>query len=65
MSPQPPTGWHGCRFSLVRRHRTRTGAGKTTTIRLPQRIEFYIFPITHGYDADIGMPVWSDKPEPA
>ncbi len=29
-----PTGWHGCRFPLVRRHRTRNGAGKTTTVRI-------------------------------
>ena len=32
--PLSPTGWHGCRFPLVRRHRTRNGAGKTTTMRL-------------------------------
>jgi ABC-2 type transport system ATP-binding protein len=25
---------HGCRFPLVRRHRTRNGAGKTTTMRM-------------------------------
>jgi hypothetical protein len=30
-----------------------------------QHIEFYIFTIAHGYDAGIGMSVWSDKPEPA
>jgi len=29
----PPTRWRGCRFLLVRRHRTRNGAGKTTTLR--------------------------------
>jgi ABC-type multidrug transport system ATPase subunit len=27
-------GRHGCRFPQVRQHRIRTGAGKTTTIRL-------------------------------
>jgi hypothetical protein len=26
-----PTGWHGCRFPLVRRHKTRSGAGKPVT----------------------------------
>ena len=30
----PPTGWHGCRFPLVRQHRTRNGAGKSTAIEL-------------------------------
>lgn len=29
-----PTGWHSCRFPLVRRHRTRNGAGKTTMMRV-------------------------------
>jgi ABC-2 type transport system ATP-binding protein len=29
-----PTGWHGCRFPLVRRHRTRGGAGKTTPLEI-------------------------------
>src|ERR1019366_4827672 len=27
----PLTGWHGCRFPLFRRHRTRNGAGKPDT----------------------------------
>jgi aryl-alcohol dehydrogenase-like predicted oxidoreductase len=26
--PDPPTGWHGCRFPLVRRHRMRNVTGK-------------------------------------
>jgi ABC-2 type transport system ATP-binding protein len=30
----PPAGWHGCRFPLVRRHWTRNGTGKTTTVRI-------------------------------
>jgi hypothetical protein len=30
----PPTGWHGCRFPLVRWHRARSGAGKFTTMRV-------------------------------
>jgi ABC-2 type transport system ATP-binding protein len=30
----PPTGWHGCRVPLVRRHRIRSGVGKTTTVRI-------------------------------
>ena len=29
-----PTGWHGYRFPLARRHRTRNGADKTTTVRI-------------------------------
>src|SRR5712692_3502669 len=29
-----PTGWHGCRFPLVRPHRMRNGIGKTTTVRI-------------------------------
>jgi hypothetical protein len=30
----PLTGWHGCQFSLLRRHRMRNGAGKSTTMRV-------------------------------
>jgi ABC-type multidrug transport system permease subunit len=30
----PPTGWRDCRFPLVRQHRTRNGAGKTTAVRI-------------------------------
>jgi len=26
-----PTGWHGCRFPLVRRHKTRNGTSKPVT----------------------------------
>jgi ABC-type proline/glycine betaine transport system ATPase subunit len=29
-----PTGWHGCRFPLVRLHRTRNGTSKTTLVRI-------------------------------
>jgi hypothetical protein len=35
-SNRPPAacGWHGCQFPLVRRHMIRSGAGKTTTVRV-------------------------------